>query len=308
MRCKRKTENTKLDHKNKKFDHENKNVDHKRGINQRSNAKRLQISGRLRLSGSLVFVLLLIAIFGGFFLPYDPYKQDLSNTKARPSASHILGTDRFGRDTFSRIILGARTSILSTLFLVFLIMIIGTTIGLLAAWYGKWLDSLLMRISDLFLAFPGLVFALAIAALLGGGTFHAVLSLALISWPKYARLARSKTLSEKQNLYLDAARLSGDSTAGILFGHILPNIAGSILVTAVLDIGTMLMEIAGLSFLGLGAKPPIPEWGSMMNDSRNLLATAPWVTLAPGFAIVICVAVFRFFGDALRDFLEIGHP
>jgi peptide/nickel transport system permease protein len=267
-------------------------------------SKKSAVRTRLIVFGCLTILLILLAIFGQFFLPYDPYKQNLSNTKAMPSPAHILGTDRFGRDMFSRVILGARTSILSTLLLVLIIMIVGTMVGLLAAWYGKWVDSLLMRISDLFLAFPGLVFALAIAALLGGGVRNAVIALSFISWPKYARLARSGTLAQKKSLYLDAARLSGDSTGKIIFRHILPNIAGPIVVTAILDIGTMLMEIAGLSFLGLGAKPPIPEWGSMMSESRNLLTTAPWVTLSPGLAIVICVSIFNLFGDALRDWLD----
>ncbi|MDD6667522.1 MAG: ABC transporter permease [Lachnospiraceae bacterium] len=266
--------------------------------------KKSSVKGRLLVFGSLALLLIFIAIFGQFFLPYDPYQQNLSNTKAEPSPAHIFGTDRFGRDMFSRVILGARTSILSTLLLVSIIMILGTAIGLLAGWYGKWLDSLLMRISDFFLAFPGLVFALAVAAVLGGGVFNAVIALSFIGWPKYARLARSGTLAQKKALYLDAARLSGDSTGKIFLSHILPNIAGPIVVTAILDIGTMLMEIAGLSFLGLGAKPPVPEWGSMMSESRNLLTTAPFVTLAPGFAIVLTVTVFNLFGDALRDYLD----
>jgi peptide/nickel transport system permease protein len=269
-----------------------------------SQKKRSAVRTRLIVFGCLTILLVLLAIFGQFFLPCDPYKQNLSNTKAGPSLSHPLGTDRFGRDLLSRIILGGRTSILATLLLVLIIMTVGTAIGLLAAWYGKWVDSLLMRISDLFLAFPGLVFALALAAVLGGGIMNAVIALSFTGWPKYARLARSGALAQKKALYLDAARLSGDSTGKMIFRHILPNIAGPIAVTAILDIGTMLMEIAGLSFLGLGAKPPIPEWGSMMSESRNLLITAPWVTLAPGFAIVITVAVFNLFGDALRDWLD----
>ena len=161
-----------------------------------------------------------------------------------------------------------------------------------------------MRISDIFLAFPGLVFALALAAVLGGGIHNAVIALAAISWPKYARIARSQTLSQKDSLYLDAARISGCSTFTLIMRHILPNIFGPILVTAMLDIGTMMMELAGLSFLGLGAKPPVAEWGSMMSDTRNLLTTQPWVTLSPGFAIFLSVAVFNLLGDSIRDWLD----
>lgn len=259
---------------------------------------------RLILFSSLAVLLVLIAIFGEHLCPYDPYLQDLRNAKAAPSLVHIFGTDRYGRDMLSRLIVGAKASILSTLLLVSVITIIGTIVGIICGWSGNRLDTLLMRISDLFLAFPGLVFALALAAVLGGGIHNAVIALAAISWPKYARIARSQTLSQKDSLYLDAARISGCSTFTLIMRHILPNIFGPILVTAMLDIGTMMMELAGLSFLGLGAKPPVAEWGSMMSDTRNLLTTQPWVTLSPGFAIFLSVAVFNLLGDSIRDWLD----
>ena len=259
---------------------------------------------RLILFSSLAVLLVLIAIFGEHLCPYDPYLQDLRNAKAAPSLAHIFGTDRYGRDMLSRLIVGAKASILSTLLLVSVITIIGTIIGIICGWSGNRLDTLLMRISDIFLAFPGLVFALALAAVLGGGIHNAVIALAAISWPKYARIARSQTLSQKDSLYLDAARISGCSTFTLIMRHILPNIFGPILVTAMLDIGTMMMELAGFSFLGLGAKPPVAEWGSMMSDARNLLTTQPWVTLSPGFAIFLSVAVFNLLGDSIRDWLD----
>lgn len=161
-----------------------------------------------------------------------------------------------------------------------------------------------MRMSDIFLAFPGLVFALAVAAVMGGGVQNAVIALGAISWPKYARIARSQTLAQKESLYMRAAILSGCSTGKLILKHILPNITGPILVTAMLDIGTMMMELAGLSFLGLGAKPPVAEWGSMMSDTRNLLTTHPWVTFAPGIAIFLSVMVFNLLGDTVRDLLD----
>ena len=259
---------------------------------------------RLILFSSLAVLLVLIAIFGEHLCPYDPYLQDLRNAKAAPSLAHIFGTDRYGRDMLSRLIVGAKASILSTLLLVSVITIIGTSIGIICGWSGNRLDTILMRISDIFLAFPGLVFALALAAVLGGGIHNAVIALAAISWPKYARIARSQTLSQKDSLYLDAARISGCSTFTLIMRHILPNIFGPILVTAMLDIGTMMMELAGLSFLGLGAKPPVAEWGSMMSDARNLLTTQPWVTLSPGFVIFLSVAVFNLLGDSIRDWLD----
>ena len=157
------------------------------------------------------------------------------------------------------------------------------------------------------LAFPGLVFALAIAAVLGGGVMNAVIALAAISWPKYARIARGLTLAQKNEPYLKATRLAGCGTAQLVFKHILPNIAGPLLVTAMLDIGTMMMELAGLSFLGLGAQPPMAEWGSMMSDNRNLLQTAPWTVIAPGLAIFVTVMIFNLLGDTVRDFMDPSH-
>ena len=259
---------------------------------------------RLLVFGALAALLLIGSIFSDYLTPYDPYLQDLMNTKAAPSAEHLLGTDRYGRDMLSRVIVGSRASIFSTLLLVAIITVTGTVIGLFCGWHGKWIDTVLMRISDMFLAFPGLVFALAVAGVLGGGLQNAIIALAAISWPKYARIARSQTLAQKETLWLKAAKLSGSSTRKIVLKHILPNIIGPILVTSMLDIGTMMMELAGLSFLGLGAKPPTAEWGSMMSDTRSLLTTAPWVTLAPGLAIFVSVMIFNLLGDTVRDWAD----
>lgn len=259
---------------------------------------------RLIIFGVLALLLIIGSYFSEYLCPYDPYLQDLDNAKAPCSLAHPFGTDRFGRDVLSRVIVGSKTSIYSTLLLVAFIMIFGMAVGVICAWSGKGLDAVLMRISDMFLAFPGLVFALAVAAVLGGGVQNAIIALAAISWPKYARVARSQTLAQKETVYLRAARLSGCSTWKLIYRHILPNIFGPILVTAMLDIGTMMMELAGLSFLGLGAKPPVAEWGSMMSDTRNLLTTHPWVTLAPGFAIFVSVMVFNLLGDTVRDWLD----
>ena len=271
---------------------------------RRQKIRRNNVRARLILFGTLAVLLLLCSVFAEYLAPCDPYLQDLGNAKAAPSAAHLLGTDRYGRDMLSRVIVGSRTSISSTLLLVAVVTVIGTAIGVLCGWHGKWIDTVLMRVSDLFLAFPGLVFALAVAGVLGGGLQNAVIALAAISWPKYARIARSQTLAQKEMSYMKAAVLSGSGTGKLLLKHILPNIMGPILVTSMLDIGTMMMELAGLSFLGLGAKPPIAEWGSMMSDTRSLLTTAPWVTLAPGFAIFISVMIFNLLGDTIRDYAD----
>lgn len=271
---------------------------------RRQNVRQNHLQKKLYIWGGLALLLILAAFFSDYLCPYDPYMQDMSMTKAAPSAEHLLGTDRYGRDMLSRVIAGSKTSIYATLLLVSFITIFGSLVGIICAWTGKWLDTVLMRLSDMFLAFPGLVFALAVAAVLGGGVHNAIFALAAISWPKYARLARSQTLAQQSAVYMQAVRMAGSSSFKLIRKHVIPNIAGPILVTAMLDIGTMMMELAGLSFLGLGAKPPIPEWGSMMSDTRNLLPTQPWVTLAPGFAIFISVMIFNLLGDTVRDYLD----
>ena len=255
----------------------------------------------------LAALLLLTALFAKYICPYDPYEQNLLLAKQPPGPEHLLGTDRYGRDMFSRILIAGTTSIFSTLILVSITTVTGTFVGIICGWRGGFVDAFLMRISDLFLAFPSLVFALAVAGVLGGGVQNAVLALAVVSWPKFARLARGLTLTQKEAPYIMAARLSGSSTPALLLRHILPNIAGPVLVTAVLDIGTMMMELAGLSFLGLGVQPPAAEWGSMINEGRSLLQIAPWMSLAPGAAIFVTVLIFNLLGDTLRDYLDPEH-
>lgn len=259
---------------------------------------------RLIIFGTLAVLLVVCSFFSAYLTPYDPYLQDLSIAKQAPSAQHLLGTDRYGRDMLSRVIAGSRASIFSTLLLVAIITALGTAVGVTCGWSGGWVDTVLMRISDVFLAFPGLVFALAVAGSLGGGLQNAIIALAAISWPKYARIARSQTLAQKETQWMKAVRLSGSGTGKIILKHILPNILGPILVTSMLDIGTMMMELAALSFLGLGAKPPIPEWGSMMSDTRSLMTTSPWITFSPGIAIFLSVMIFNLLGDTIRDYAD----
>ena len=206
--------------------------------------KRNTVKVRLVFFLILVTILLLVTIFADKIVPYDPYAQDLSKSMLPPSSEHLMGTDRYGRDMFSRVIVGAQVSVFSTLALVGVISVFGTIVGTLCGYYGGVVDSIVMRISDVCLAFPGLVFALAIAALLGGGVSNAVIALAVISWPKYARVARSQTLAIKSSSFVAAARLSGSTSMQMILRHILPNILGPILVTAMLDIGTMMMELA----------------------------------------------------------------
>lgn len=266
--------------------------------------KKNNIKGRLYFFLVLLAILLVVTIFADKIVPYDPYEQDLSQSMQAPSAQHLMGTDRYGRDMFSRVIVGAQTSIASTLVLVVIISVFGTIVGTICGYYGGWVDSLVMRISDICLAFPGLVFALAVAALLGGGVSNAVIALAVISWPKYSRVARSQTLALKNGPFISAARLAGDTSMQIILRHILPNILGPIMVTAMLDIGTMMMELAGLSFLGLGAQPPTAEWGNMMSSGRSMLQSYPWLVLSPGVAIFVTVVLFNLLGDTVRDYMD----
>ncbi|RHR45864.1 ABC transporter permease [Clostridiaceae bacterium AF18-31LB] len=266
--------------------------------------KKNRIRMKLIVFAGLAAALLLITIFAKYICPYDPYAQDLTQAMQPPSAAHLMGTDTYGRDMLSRVLIGAQTSISSTFALVAIITVFGTVVGIFCGYYGGIVDSVMMRISDVCLAFPGLVFAMAVAAILDGGVRNAVIALALISWPKYSRIARGQTLSVKNLPYMQASQMAGDSVLQMIFRHVLPNIVGPILVTSMLDIGTMMMEIAGLSFLGLGAQPPVAEWGSMMSSGRSMLQTYPWIVLSPGLAIFVSVVIFNLLGDSIRDYMD----
>ncbi|MBM6761121.1 Glutathione transport system permease protein gsiD [Megamonas hypermegale] len=250
---------------------------------------------------SLISILLIIVFFAPFIVPFDPYAQNLNNALIPPNNIHLFGTDQYGRDLLSRVIIGAQITILSSLMITFITTAIGTTIGIICGYFGGKIDAILMRISDVFLAFPGMVLAIAIAGMLGGSVLNAVIALTFISWPKFARLARAQVLTVKSSTFIAAARLNNCSNMKIMFKHIFPNIIGIILITAILEIGTIIMEIAGLSFLGLGAVPPSAEWGAMISGSKSMLQTAPWLILAPGMAIFISVSLFNLFGDVIRD-------
>ncbi|MDO4925435.1 MAG: ABC transporter permease [Turicibacter sp.] len=271
------------------------------------NLKQNKIKIKLYILLFIVSILFLVALFGEYIVPNDPYAQDLSNALSPPSKEFIFGTDRYGRCLFSRIVVGAKTTMFSSLGLVVIISTFGTIVGAICGYMGGKVDEVVMRISDIFLAFPGMVFAIAVSGVLGGGIVNAVISLALISWPKFSRLARGHVLTIKNSAYIQAAKLSGCSHMKIIFKHIFPNILGPIIVTATLDIGVMMMELAGLSFLGLGAMPPTAEWGSMMSNGRSMIQSSPWVIFAPGLAIFITVIIFNLLGDTVRDYLDVSN-
>ena len=247
---------------------------------------------------------MLIAICAPLLSPYDPYESAIQNSLLPPSAEHYFGTDKLGRDIFTRILYGARISITMALTVVIISSGLGTLIGVISAYVGGKVDTVIMRLTDVFLAFPGIVLAIAIAGVLGGSAVNAVLAVVIVGWTKYARLARSMTLKVKQQDFLAAAITNGTRPIAMIRRHILPNIIPIIIITAALDIGALMMELAGLSFLGFGAQPPTPEWGLMLNEGRQLIQTAPWLMIFPGLAIVIVVAVFNLWGDSLRDIMD----
>lgn len=260
---------------------------------------------RLVIFGTLALLLILFSAFSAYLTPYDPYLQDLSQAKAPPSAEHLLGTDRYGRDMLSRVIVGSRTSIFSTLLLVAAVTVLGTAVGPFAAAFsadGRMRCSCVYPIYSW--PFPGWCSPWRWPGPWGAGCTTPFWRWPPCPGPNMPDWARSQTLARREAPWMRAARLSGSGTAGLLLRHMLPNILGPILVTAVLDIGTMMMELAALSFLGLGARPPIAEWGSMMSDARSLMTTSPWITFSPGIAIFVSVMIFNLLGDAVRDYAD----
>ena len=257
-----------------------------------------------RLSSILVFLLLAITVLTPFIAPYDPLDAIMREANSAPSAAHLFGTDKLGRDVLSRILYGASYSLTSVLGLVAVIFVVGTTLGVIAGYFGGVVDVVIMRIADMMISFPGIILAIAIAGILGGSLINAMIAMLCVTWTKYARLARSMVLKIKKRDFVDAAVVSGGSALHILWVHILPNILPLMVITAAADIGAMMMELAGLSFLGFGSQPPAPEWGLMLNEGRQQLQTAPWLMIFPGLAIFITVVVFNLWGDSLRDVLD----
>ena len=234
----------------------------------------------------------------------DPTAGELSDSIMAPSADHPFGTDKMGRDIFARVIYGSRTSLVSTFSLVLTIFVIGTLLGILSGYFGGWVDAVIMRIADMMIAFPGLVLAIAVAGMLGASTKNAIIAISVVSWPKYARLARSLVMKIRHTDFVAAAQVTGSRTGYMLWKYMLPNTITTLVITAATDIGSMMMELAALSFLGFGAQPPTPEWGSMLNEGRNFMQSAPWMMIYPGLAIFITVVIFNMLGDNLRDILD----
>lgn len=234
----------------------------------------------------------------------DPLKGSLANALEAPSREHIFGTDKMGRDIFTRVIYGARASLGATFGVVALVFFVGATLGVISGYFGGWVDAVIMRIADMMLAFPGLVLALAVAGIMGASIKNAIIAIVVVSWTKYARLARSLVLKIRGRDYVSAAVVTGSKTPYILLRYMLPNALPTLIITAATDIGSMMLELAALSFLGFGATPPTPEWGYMLNEGRACMESAPWMMIFPGLAIFVVVVVFNMLGDSLRDILD----
>lgn len=251
------------------------------------------------------FLIILIAVFAPVITGgVSPSEAVLTDALQPPGREHIFGTDKLGRDIFTRVIYGARTSLVAAFSVVILIFVLGTVLGVVAGYFGGWIDAVIMRIADLMVSFPGMVFAMAIAGIMGASIRNAVIAVALVSWTKYARLARSLVLKVRNQDYVAAAVVTGSKTSYILRKYMVPNVIPTLIITGATDIGGMMLEIAGLSFLGFGAKAPTPEWGLMLNEGRQFIQNASWMMVFPGAAIFIVVVVFNLLGDALRDVLD----
>lgn len=252
----------------------------------------------------LALLLLGAALFAPLLTSYQPTAADMKNAFLPPSSEHFFGTDKLGRDCFARVLYGARSSLASVLLLVALVFTVGTALGTLSGYAGGKTDAVIMRLADIFISFPGVLLAIAIAGIIGGSMVNAIIALTCATWPKYARLSRSLVLKVKQNEYIAAAEVNGGTPLGILTRHILPNILPLLVITAAADMGALMLELAGLSFLGFGTQPPAPEWGAMISEGRQHLQTAPWLMIFPGLAIFVSVVIFNLWGDALRDVLD----
>ncbi len=263
-------------------------------------------SDKLAVIGlAVILILLVMALLAPCIAPYDPAKLDLEGRLLTPGeGGHLMGTDALGRDTLSRIIYGTRVSLMIATAVAVIEMLLGTLIGTIAGYFGRIADELLMRLVDILLAFPGLILALVIVGLLGPSLTNLIIALVAVGWVRYARIVRGSILSVKEKRFVEAARAIGCSDIRIATRHILPNVLSPVIVLATLNMGSIILSIAGLSFLGLGVQPPTPEWGAMLNEGKPFMETAPHLMIFPGLMIMITVLAFNFLGDGLRDALD----
>ncbi len=260
---------------------------------------------RLAIIGfAIILFFILVAIFAPLFTSYSYDQQNLADRLHPPSKEYLLGTDHLGRDIFTRIAYGARVSLQVGFFAVTGALVFGSLLGILAGYFGRWIDMLISRIFDIMLAFPSILLAIAIVAILGPSLENALLAIAVVNIPIFGRLVRSRVISLREEEFIMAAKAQGMKSGRVILHHILPNSVAPIIVQATLSFGTAILEAAALGFLGLGAQPPTPEWGQMLADSREFIQLAPWTLLAPGLSIMLVVLGFNLIGDGLRDALD----
>lgn len=252
----------------------------------------------------IVLALVIVAALAPWLTDQSPYAQDLANRLQPPSAAHWFGTDELGRDIYSRLIHGAAITLMIVGLVVIIVGPIGLAVGTVAGYLGGWFDTVLMRVTDVFLAFPRLILALAFVAALGPGIENAIIAIAITAWPPYARIARAETLTIRNSDFISAIRLQGAGPARIIAGHVVPLCMSSLIVRITLDMAGIILTAAGLGFLGLGAQPPMPEWGAMISSGRKFLLDQWWVATIPGIAIFIVSLGFNLLGDGLRDVLD----
>jgi peptide/nickel transport system permease protein len=260
---------------------------------------------RLMVIGTcIIATLVLLAALAPLFATHNPYQQILGNRLLAPSAKYFFGTDSLGRDIYSRVVFGARVTLMIAFLVAGISTPLGVLIGIVAGYLGGTADEILMRVADVFLAFPRLILAIAFAAALGPGVENAIIAIAIAQWPSYARLARAETLNVRNNDYIQAMQVLGAGKLRIMAAYIAPMCMSSIIVRMSLDMGTIILTAAGLGFLGLGAQPPMPEWGLMVSDGRQFLVDQWWVSTLPGLAILLVVMGFNLLGDGIRDVLD----
>jgi len=252
----------------------------------------------------LLMLVVVLALISPYIAPYDPNAINLDNKNLGPTTSHWLGTDYLGRDMLSRLLIGARTSLLISSCVVAVSLAIGVTVGCIAGYYGGIVDDIISRVVDIFMSFPGMIFALAMLGALGPGITNMVISMAMVQWSTYARLMRGQVLSVKKNEYIQSAAIIGASDARIVGKHIIPNSIAPIIALATLDMGGVILWIAALSFLGIGLPADVPEWGSILSSGKEFMRTAPLITILPGLAITFVVVLFSILGDGMRNILD----
>ncbi|WP_029319896.1 ABC transporter permease [Butyrivibrio sp. AE3004] len=268
------------------------------------NKNKIKNRNRLIIVGTLALLIILSAVFAAILAPNDPYQTSASSIRMAPCAAYPFGTDNLGRCVFSRVLYGGRTTIAATFILVFISFVIGTVLGMLCGYYGGILDMALMRLADIMLAFPQMVIAIAVAGILNAGMTGAMIALGITMWVSFARLSRSHTFSIKNEAYIEAARFAGKTDLYIIMVHVFPGLLGPVLTNTLTQIGTTMIGLSGLSFLGLGVIPPKAEWGSMISEARAYIQIAPWAVIFPSLATVITIIVFNYLGDVVMDYRE----